>query len=135
MLMKQLTYVYDNRFAWNRSYFALAASDVGMPFVGAWLVDQEYQWRPDEMGTMDDIEDRDKGVINLISGAGADANHTARFGPQRWAEEVGMSKAMVGMGNPWWSPSPYHALCSGVPFINPVRTSFCVSGGKSLTSD
>lgn len=119
--MKQLTYVHDHRFAWNKSYFSLASSELALPIVGAWLVDQLYQWKPEEQGEMQDIEDPKKGVINLLSGVGADRERKARFGPQRWLEEVGTSKVLVGVGNPWWSPSPYHALCAGVPFINPVR--------------
>lgn len=34
--------------------------------------------------------------------------------------EVGHSKALVGVGRPWISPTPYDALCMGVPFINPI---------------
>jgi hypothetical protein len=124
ILMKQLTYANDARFAWNRSYFPLASSELGMSFTGAWLVDEHWGWNPEEMGPLADIEDRERGVVNLISGAGAGANRTALLSPQMWAEEVGMSKAMLGVGNPWWSPSPYHALCAGVPFINPVRTAY-----------
>ncbi|TEB28048.1 hypothetical protein FA13DRAFT_1633750 [Coprinellus micaceus] len=120
ILMKQLTYANDARFAWNRSYFPLASSELGVSFTGAWLVDEHWGWNPEEMGPLADIEDRERGVVNLINGAGAGANRTALLSPQRWAEEVGMSKAMLGVGNPWWSPSPYHALCAGVPFINPI---------------
>jgi hypothetical protein len=34
--------------------------------------------------------------------------------------ELGHSKALVGVGRPWISPTPYDALCMGVPFINPI---------------
>ncbi|KAH8823016.1 hypothetical protein DL96DRAFT_329836 [Flagelloscypha sp. PMI_526] len=34
--------------------------------------------------------------------------------------ELGKSKALLGVGNPAASPSPYDALCLGVPFINPI---------------
>jgi hypothetical protein len=40
--------------------------------------------------------------------------------PEKFAAEVKESKALLGIGSPGWSPSPYHALCQGVPFINPV---------------
>ncbi|KAK7024999.1 hypothetical protein R3P38DRAFT_3533140 [Favolaschia claudopus] len=33
---------------------------------------------------------------------------------------LGRSVALVGMGNPMLSPTPYDALCLGVPFINPI---------------
>lgn len=34
--------------------------------------------------------------------------------------ELGNSRALLGIGNPAISPSPYDALCMGVPFINPI---------------
>ncbi len=112
MLMKQLTYVYDNNFAWNRSYFALAAGELGMDFVVGWQINQRYGgWNPDVRGPMTDIEDRKQRVINL-----------GRLNQTEFMQQVGMSRVMVGVGGPWWSPSPYNALCQGVPFINPVRT-------------
>ncbi|KAF4616490.1 hypothetical protein D9613_008645 [Agrocybe pediades] len=110
MLMKQLTYVYNEQFAWNRSYFALASKELGMNFVGGWQIDQHYGgWDPDVKGIMVDFEDREHGVINL-----------GRLGPAEFTKQVGMSKVMIGVGSPWWSPSPYNALCQGVPFVNPI---------------
>ncbi|WOO84839.1 uncharacterized protein LOC62_06G008356 [Vanrija pseudolonga] len=41
-------------------------------------------------------------------------------GPQ-WIEAVARSKVMIGLGDPILSPSPYDALCMGVPFINPIK--------------
>ncbi|WVQ82380.1 hypothetical protein IAT38_004508 [Cryptococcus sp. DSM 104549] len=41
--------------------------------------------------------------------------------PQKeWYQTVASSKFMLGLGRPWLSPSPYDALCFGVPFINPI---------------
>ncbi|KAH8823008.1 hypothetical protein DL96DRAFT_1559781 [Flagelloscypha sp. PMI_526] len=37
-------------------------------------------------------------------------------------KELGKSKALLGVGNPSNSPSPYDGLCLGVPFINPIHT-------------
>ncbi|KAH6908465.1 hypothetical protein BKA70DRAFT_1103557 [Coprinopsis sp. MPI-PUGE-AT-0042] len=116
MLMKQISYVYQATFAWNRTYFPLVSSELGTTFVGAWMTDQNYQWNPEIDGVMKDIDDPEKGVINLRT----NSTEKGLFGPDRWLEEVRMSKVMLGMGNPWWSPSPYHALCAGVPFINPI---------------
>ncbi|KAF9530041.1 hypothetical protein CPB83DRAFT_905608 [Crepidotus variabilis] len=133
VLMKQLTYVYDGRFAWNRSFFSTASSTDpsspihGVPFTGAWIVDQHYQWKPELQGIMEDIEDREHGVVNLLSRNDALAQNKqdgegkkGRMGPDEWEREVGNSKVMIGVGNPWMSPSPYHALCLGVPFLNPI---------------
>lgn len=72
---------------------------------------------------MEDIEDREKGVVNLISrrqGVEEDQKRE-KLNSTEFSWEVASSKAMIGMGNPYWSPSPYYALCLGVPFINPVR--------------
>ena len=60
---------------------------------------------------MVDIEDKSKGVVNI---------REQNLRPEEFMAEVAKSKVMLGMGNPWWSPSPYYALCLGVPFINPV---------------
>lgn len=111
MLMKQLTYVYDHRFTWNRSYFSLAAQELGIDFVGGWQIDQHYQWEPEKQGTMIDIEDKKNRVINK-----------GRLNQTEFAHEIGSSKMLIGVGNPFWSPSPYNALCQGIPFLNPVGT-------------
>ncbi|KAF8306955.1 hypothetical protein DL93DRAFT_2088326 [Clavulina sp. PMI_390] len=34
--------------------------------------------------------------------------------------EVAKSRVLLGVGRPWISPTPYQALCLGVPFINPI---------------
>jgi hypothetical protein len=39
---------------------------------------------------------------------------------QGFLHEVGQSKVLVGIGRPWISPTPYDALCMGVPFVNPI---------------
>ncbi|KAH9477853.1 hypothetical protein JR316_0010085 [Psilocybe cubensis] len=111
LLMKQIKYVYDNRFAWDRSFFSRASHELNIKLVGAWSLDQHYgAWDPEKDGEMKDIEDRDRGVYNL----GENLNATS------FMHQVGMSKVMIGVGNPYWSPSPYNALCQGVPFINPI---------------
>ena len=39
---------------------------------------------------------------------------------QQFYEKVGYSRVLIGIRHPIMSPSPYDALCLGVPFINPV---------------
>ncbi|KAG9025818.1 hypothetical protein FS837_004813 [Tulasnella sp. UAMH 9824] len=34
---------------------------------------------------------------------------------------VGQSRVLLGIGRPGLSPTPYEALCLGVPFINPIK--------------
>ena len=111
MLMKQLTYVYDHRFTWNRSYFSLAAQELGIDFVGGWQINQHYQWEPEKQGIMLDIEDKEHRVINK-----------GRLNQTEFVHEIASSKMLIGVGNPYWSPSPYNALCQGIPFLNPVST-------------
>jgi hypothetical protein len=35
-------------------------------------------------------------------------------------EQLGKSRALIGVGRPNLSPSPYDAMCMWVPFINPI---------------
>lgn len=39
---------------------------------------------------------------------------------EEWLETLARSKVLLGIGSPKLSPSPFDALCVGVPFINPV---------------
>ncbi|TFK41539.1 hypothetical protein BDQ12DRAFT_678154 [Crucibulum laeve] len=109
MLMKEIVYVYHDDFAWNRSYFPLAAKELEIQFIGGWGFDQKYHWDPEKDGLMADIEDRAKGVINL-----------GHMKQEDFFRQVSLSRVMVGMGWPLWSPSPFNSLCQGVPFLNPV---------------
>ncbi|KAF8878771.1 hypothetical protein BD779DRAFT_1613005 [Infundibulicybe gibba] len=106
MLMKELSYVYKSTFAWNRTYFARASHELGLNFIGAWRIDQHYGWNSEVDGEMVDIADPENGIVNL-----------GEIGPQRFEQELGMSRVIVGMGDPWWSPSPYDALCRGFPSL------------------
>lgn len=40
--------------------------------------------------------------------------------PDDWFTELGRNKVLIGIGSPPLSPTPYDALCLGVPFINPI---------------
>ncbi|CAD6581105.1 MAG: hypothetical protein TREMPRED_002924 [Tremellales sp. Tagirdzhanova-0007] len=55
------------------------------------------------------LEDLEPGITNL-----------GVMGKEVWNREVQKSAAMLGVGKPFWSPSPYDAWCMGVPFINPI---------------
>ncbi|KAF7303981.1 hypothetical protein MIND_00629100 [Mycena indigotica] len=41
--------------------------------------------------------------------------------PTKFYDTLAKSVALVGMGAPGTSPTPYDALCLGVPFINPIH--------------
>jgi hypothetical protein len=44
-----------------------------------------------------------------------------RLSREAWIQTLARSKVLLGIGHPPLSPSPYDALCAGVPFINPLR--------------
>ena len=56
------------------------------------------------------------------NGAGVPAGITnlGRLNKTEFYRNLGHSRALVGIGLPFLSPSPYDALCMGLPFINPV---------------
>jgi len=37
------------------------------------------------------------------------------------------SRLLIGIGDPTTSPTPYEALCLGVPFLNPIKNQWDVS--------
>ncbi|EIM85956.1 uncharacterized protein STEHIDRAFT_168983 [Stereum hirsutum FP-91666 SS1] len=39
---------------------------------------------------------------------------------EEFVRELARSRVLIGVGNPLISPTPYEALCLGVPFINPL---------------
>ncbi|KAG8851657.1 hypothetical protein FRB96_009153 [Tulasnella sp. 330] len=43
-----------------------------------------------------------------------------RLGRTEFREALANNRVVVGLGNPALSPTPWEALCMGVPFINPV---------------
>ncbi|KIM79534.1 hypothetical protein PILCRDRAFT_823456 [Piloderma croceum F 1598] len=43
-----------------------------------------------------------------------------RIGQSVFFDKLSRARVLIGMGNPFTSPTPYDALCLGVPFINPV---------------
>ncbi|KAF9513443.1 hypothetical protein BS47DRAFT_1372531 [Hydnum rufescens UP504] len=74
--------------------------------------------------------------VRFIVGAGPDPWHDpkepivlpdsltnlGRLPQTQFIDAVAHSKVMIGVGEPSTSPTPYEALCLGVPFINPWDT-------------
>jgi len=112
MLMKELAYAHYDA-AWDPSFYSDAADELGIRFVAGYNNSPDF--KPDGKdppeGGWDEIEDPGK-VDNLH-----------QMPREKFLEEVGKSKLMIGVGLPTWSPSPYDALCLGVPFLNPVSCS------------
>lgn len=110
VMAKRLLYFYASDQAWPVSFFARATEELGKEFEGFEFVagyrDEDAQTKSQHANGLPHPE----GVRNL-----------GRLSPEDFAERVRESKALLGIGSPPQSPSPYTALCEGVPFINPVR--------------
>lgn len=149
--MKEIVYAYDNNFAWERSYFPNAAQDIRQSsgtaeqtdphnlfqFIGAWQLYQNFGWDPETQGVMEDFEDRVRGVVNLandVPQTEGEEKKQRKLSSAEFVHEVGQSRMMVGVGGPWWSPSPYNALCQGVPFLNPVCFSLVFAVNECVLS-
>lgn len=110
ILAKRLKYFYDIGPAWNVTFFPRAALELSAEFPGfEFVAGYKDEDEPTKMGFPGGMA-YPEGVRNL-----------GRLSPEEFARHVKESKALLGIGSPPQSPSPYHALCQGVPFINPVR--------------
>jgi len=107
IMAKRLQYLVEseNR-AWPPEFFTAASAELGIDIVigasGDDLVGQSGRaLRPEDV--------LPKGVTNL-----------GKLGLSAFIEELSRSQVLIGVGLPWTSPTPYQALCLGVPFINPI---------------
>ncbi|KAI0312911.1 hypothetical protein OF83DRAFT_1176177 [Amylostereum chailletii] len=97
VLAKRLEYLVG---AWPREFFAQAARENGVQFV---------------LGA---DEGEEKGKVEKWMPEG-----TVNFGlldQGRFVGELSRSALLIGVGRPSTSPTPYEALCLGVPFLNPI---------------
>ncbi|KAL0952575.1 hypothetical protein HGRIS_006831 [Hohenbuehelia grisea] len=96
VLAKRLSYFYNGDFAWpNISLVPPPELDISL------------------VGGIGDDTDHHSPIPEGINNLGVLPKH-------QFYEELGRSRALVGIGLPFLSPSPYDALCMGVPFINPI---------------
>ncbi|KAJ7594912.1 hypothetical protein C8J56DRAFT_927958 [Mycena floridula] len=68
--------------------------------------------------------------LSVVAGLYVDDEHKKDIPPglvnmgslkqKEFYRELGHSRVLIGIGSPYLSPSPYDALCMGVPFINPI---------------
>ncbi|PPR01954.1 hypothetical protein CVT24_011103 [Panaeolus cyanescens] len=110
ILMKELVYLYLENFVWEVDYFERAVRDVGIDFVGYWKLTPNWKWEHVAPEKILDIADEEHGIRNI-----------GPLDQKSFSMEVGKSRMMVGIGLPWWSPSPLVGLCQGVPFLNPIH--------------
>lgn len=101
LFAKQATYFYKWGMAWDRTWFKNLTRDVpGLEIKGGFSVDERYQWNPDKDGHFDDVPGGLDGVENV-----------GKIGPERFNEELSHSRVLLGVGDPWYSPSPFYSLC------------------------
>lgn len=95
VLAKWLSYFHNKEYAWA----GVALDDAHAParFV-AGMIDDEDGKKPVPAG-----------VANF-----------GRLDKKAFYGELSRSRVLVGIGSPPLSPSPYDALCMGVPFVNPI---------------
>ncbi|KAJ7185559.1 hypothetical protein C8R46DRAFT_882085 [Mycena filopes] len=104
VLAKFLKFFLPKVTAWPPSYFDDAANATGLEFV---MASRDLDGAPR-------LAEGD--LSPSIRNLGAEAQNADTF-----YELLAHSVALVGVANPALSPTPYDALCLGVPFINPIN--------------
>ncbi|KAJ7598798.1 hypothetical protein C8J56DRAFT_1157886 [Mycena floridula] len=89
-----------------------------------YFIDENYPW------TDVSFEHSPISGLSVIAGLRGDDKHEKDIPPglvnlgslnqKQFYKELGNSRVLIGIGKPPLSPSPYDALCMGVPFINPI---------------
>ncbi|KAF7320158.1 hypothetical protein MKEN_00800300 [Mycena kentingensis (nom. inval.)] len=90
--------------AWPPAYYEAAVNETGIRFVMA-----------ASMTTRPDLFPEPKDAPTAIHNMGGILSQEDFYG------NLSSSMLLVGVGNPALSPTPYDALCLGVPFLNVVR--------------
>ncbi len=96
ILAKETLYFSAKEYAWPALAFDPAPIDVK-------LIAGIARYNPSPLDTLP------KGITDV-----------GKLNKTQFYEHLGRSRVLVGIGRPVLSPSPYDALCMGVPFINPV---------------
>ncbi|KZP25595.1 hypothetical protein FIBSPDRAFT_1041421 [Athelia psychrophila] len=107
VMAKRLGYFVPGRSAWPNAVYdaASAAADVRFA-LGADQGGIENGGAGAEMTE----EDLPRGIKNY-----------GVLEQEAFMRQLAKSRVLIGIGNPLLSPSPYDALCLGVPFINPIH--------------
>ncbi|WWC87869.1 uncharacterized protein L201_002767 [Kwoniella dendrophila CBS 6074] len=102
----------SSEWAWGKED-ALGKSINAMPEMLNEETNQEEKFEMIATGGHDDNEGHHEDMYKGIKNLGSLPQH-------EWYQTLASSKFLLGVGKPRMSPSPYDALCFGVPFINPV---------------
>ncbi|KZT55605.1 glycosyltransferase family 18 protein [Calocera cornea HHB12733] len=97
ILAKWLRYFYASSYPWPRDALARIEHEAGVQLVAGFGNDTDYPppW-----------------TLPVT-------NH-GQMEKEQFYDRLSQSRALLGVGQPYLSPSPYDALCFGVPFINPI---------------
>jgi len=99
-MTKRLAFLQEDQDrAWPPHFYEAASNATGIEFV---------------LGANDDAD----GQVTLPRGL---TNYGFMSQPD-FVDALSKSLVLVGVGRPVTSPTPYEALCLGVPFINPILT-------------
>ncbi|KAF4588774.1 hypothetical protein EYR40_010329 [Pleurotus pulmonarius] len=88
----------------------------------SYFTNKNYMWKgvslvpPFPLDLVAGMRNDTKGPSSIPDGI----NNLGQLNQQDFYEQLSKSRVLIGIGNPRLSPSPYDALCMGVPFINPI---------------
>ncbi|KAF8306960.1 hypothetical protein DL93DRAFT_2088335 [Clavulina sp. PMI_390] len=103
--------------AWPPSFYAHAARSLGVHFtIGS--INGTTPWAVERCGG-DAVRELVFPQLSEFGGEDAMTNLGPLSRPV-FMRKVAESQVLLGVGRPWISPTPYQALCLGVPFINPI---------------
>ncbi|KAL7413572.1 hypothetical protein BDY24DRAFT_388955 [Mrakia frigida] len=97
---KHSEFFTDANYAWSDLILNTTSTNLNLTFVGAPIVTPGFPTLPPALH-----------ILNPWGGL---------LEPHDFFDQLGRSIALVGIGDPPLSPSPYDALCRGTPFINPI---------------
>lgn len=95
--------------AWPPSFYTMARKKVQTPG-GLHFV----------IGAANDTDFANQYGVTIPHLPAEDVHNLGLLDRTRFMAEVAKSRVLVGVGRPALSPTPYQALCLGVPFINPI---------------
>ncbi|CDZ97719.1 hypothetical protein [Phaffia rhodozyma] len=98
VLAKWIHFFTDDSFPYSKDIFVRAAKELDVEFIGAWRIE--------------DTDGHVPGVRHL-----GDGNILTS---EKFDEALVSVLAVVGVGAPWISPTPYQSVCFGIPFVNPT---------------
>ncbi|KAJ7153966.1 hypothetical protein C8R43DRAFT_1186860 [Mycena crocata] len=88
---------------------------------GGYFAPEERAWEPEELALA-----ATTAQVQFVAGLRDDAalpaplDNMGHLSQREFYEALAQSVALVGMGSPGTSPTPYDSLCLGIPFVNPI---------------